>query len=290
MSKKIALYPGCSLDGSANNFRVSLEKILAVLGMTCKELDDWTCCGASSAHALDHQLALGLAGRNLELAETQGFDEIVAPCAACYHSLAMADVEFGKDPELAAKMKAEADVTVSGKIKVRNILDLLVNVTKPADVSAKVKKPLTDLKVACYYGCLNTRIPGMDCFDDVEYPMSMDNIVKALGAEAIDWSYKTDCCGASLFVTAESVSAGLCGKILRDAELRGADCLVVSCPMCQNNLDAKQEEIRAAAGIKRPLPVLFITQLMGLAFGLSADDMELNKNFVPFNCMERVTS
>ena len=290
MSQKIALYPGCSLEGTAGSFRTSLEGVLKALDIPCNTLDDWSCCGASSAHAIDRRLSLALAARNLELAESQGYSEILAPCAACYHSLAMADEELKDDADLAASIKAEAEVDFKGEVKVRNVLDLLINVCGPAAVAEKVDRPLTGLSVACYYGCLNTRIPGMACFDDVEYPMSMDHLVKALGAEPMDWSYKTDCCGASLFVTAESVSGGLVAKILKDAAARGADCIVVACPMCQNNLDVKQEDIRADFGVSRPLPILFISQLMGIAFGLKDEEIGLGQNFVPFNCLEQATS
>jgi heterodisulfide reductase subunit B len=239
---------------------------------------------------MDHTLYLGLALRNLALAEAQGYDEILAPCAACYHRLASAHFETERDPDLLSRINSEANLNYGGKVKVRNILDFLANVLKPETIAAKVTKPLDGLKVACYYGCLNTRVPRMEPFDDRAYPTSMDRIVQTLGAQALDWSYKTDCCGASLFVTAEPVAVELVAKILKDAAARGADCIAVACPLCHNNLDTKQSEIRAEYGIARPIPVLFISQLIGLAFGLEPAELNLEHNFVPVDSLELTAS
>jgi len=170
---------------------------------------------------------------------------------------------------------------------VRNVLDILANDVGTEAIAARVTQPLSGLKVACYYGCLNTRIPRMEPFDDREYPMAMDRVVQRLGAQPIDWSYKTDCCGASLFATSGAVSARLAAKILEDAIARGADCISVTCPMCHNNLDTKQEAIREQYNLARPLPVLFLTQLMGLAFGLDPRDLKLHHSFVPFEALGR---
>lgn len=284
--KNTAIYPGCSLEGTAAAYLVSLQRVLKALHAECPELGDWNCCGATSAHAVDHKLYLGLATRNLALAEAQGYTEILAPCAACYHRLASANNEMSRDEELRRQMNTETGLNYGGTVKVRNVLDLLANVIGADHIAEQVVRPLTDLKVACYYGCLNTRIPRMKAFDDADYPMSMDLIVRSLGAHAIDWSYKTECCGASLFVTAEATACRLVSKILKDAMLRGADCICVACPMCHNNLDTKQKEIREQYGIARPLPILFVFQLMGLAFGLSAHDLRLEDSFVSTASLE----
>ncbi len=282
MTSKIALYPGCSLEGSGGAFQTSLSAVFRALGTQVGDLEDWSCCGASSAHALDHNLHLALTMRNLALAEAQGYGQVVAPCAACYHRLASAEVELGQDPELRRRLNAEADLNYKGEMEVRNVLDLLTKDVGLGAIIASVKKRLSGMRVACYYGCLNTRVPRAEGFDDREYPMSMDSIVDALGAEALDWSYKTECCGASLFVTDEGVSAKLVAKILKDAAARGADCIVVACPMCHNNIDTKQDAIREQFQIESPLPVLFISQLMGLAFGCNESELDLKHSFVPF--------
>lgn len=283
MSSRIALYPGCSLEGTASSFETSLTAVFEKLGIEYDTLKDWNCCGATSAHALDHKLYLSLNLRNLALAREQGFDEIFAPCAACYHRLASADLEISKNPHLADTLKSYTGLEYRGSVKIRNVLDLLTTNVGLERIKAAVKVPLSGMRIACYYGCLNTRIPRADCFDDREYPMSMDRIVTALGGKVIDWSYKTECCGASLFVTVPAASAKLCGKILKDAEARDVNCIAVACPMCQNNLDAKQDEVRAEFGISRAIPIVFITQLMGLAYGIDESRLQLASSIVPFD-------
>ena len=287
---KTAIYPGCSLEGTAIGFKISLEKSLGALDITLPHLRDWNCCGATSAHALDHRLYLALNLRNLALAEDQGFDEILAPCAACYHRLASAAFEFGKDARLLERLNRETGLAYGGSVTVRNNLDYLANVIGTGRIAQAVVRPLSGLKVACYYGCLNTRIPRMKGFDVTENPISMDRIVRTLGAEALDWSYKTDCCGASLFISSESTAKRLVSKILKDAVARGADCIAVACPMCHNNLDTIQNDIRRAYDIPKPMPVLFITQLMGLSFGMTASELKLSHAFVPFTQPEHMST
>jgi len=283
MSSRIALYPGCSLEGTASSFETSLTAVFEKLGIKYDTLKDWNCCGATSAHALDHKLYMSLNLRNLALAQEQGYDEVFAPCAACYHRLASADLELSKNATIRDTLKAETGFDYRGTVKIRNVLDLLTTNVGMERIKAAVKVPLSGMRIACYYGCLNTRIPRADCFDDREYPMSMDRIVTALGGEVIDWSYKTECCGASLFVTAPAASARLCGKILKDAEARDVNCIAVACPMCQNNLDAKQDEVRAESGISRAIPIVFITQLMGLAYGIEERRLQMASSIVPFD-------
>jgi heterodisulfide reductase subunit B len=271
------------MEGTASSFETSLTAVFEKLGIEYDTLKDWNCCGATSAHALDHKLYMSLNLRNLALAQEQGYEEVFAPCAACYHRLKSADLELSKNPDLAETLKSETGFEYRGSVKVRNVLDLLTNNVGLERIEAAVKVPLSGMRIACYYGCLNTRIPRSDCFDDREYPMSMDRIVTALGGEVVDWSYKTECCGASLFMTAPAASAKLCGKILKDAAARDVNCISVACPLCQNNLDAKQEEIRAEAGIPRAIPIAFITQLMGLAYGIDDGRLQLASSIVPFD-------
>ena len=283
---KTAIYPGCSLEGTESAYEKSLVKVLDALCIEHNTLDDWNCCGATSAHALDHSLYLSLAARNLELAELQGYNEILAPCAACYHRLASANFELNKDANLLEQLNKEAELNYQGKVKVRNVLDFLANVLGTSQIASRVVEPLSGLKVVCYYGCLNTRIPRMEPFDNMEYPTSMDRIVEALGAKSLDWSYKTECCGASLFVSSESTATNLVSKILKDAVACDADCIIIACPMCHNNLDSLQKDIRSSYGISKLMPILFITQLMGLAFGMSESELKLDNSFVPFSLPE----
>jgi len=276
---KIALYPGCSLETSSSHYLTSIEKVFEVLEIEYTIMNDWNCCGATSVKSIDNRLNLTLNLRNLALAEEQEVDELVVPCASCYHRLASTEYELLDDKMLLNELNTETGFHYSGKVKVRNILDFLYNVIGLEKISSKVTFPLNDLVVACYYGCLNTRVPKPQVFDTMEYPMSMDRIVESLGAKVIDWSYKTECCGASLFLTVDNISERLVGKILKDASLRKADCIAVSCPMCQTNLDTKQEKIRNNNDIRQSLPSPFITQLMGLAFGCSHEEVGLDKNF-----------
>jgi heterodisulfide reductase subunit B len=286
----LALYPGCSLESSSKQFRASLERVLEALELPCPELRDWTCCGASSAHAIDPELGLDLALRNLAQAEQLGYSEILAPCAACYHRLASADLRFRREAEVQAHCNGRTGLDYQGGVRVRNLLDLLTNVVSVERIRARVRTPLSGLRVACYYGCLNTRTRGLDLFDDRECPTSMDLIVEALGATAVDWGSRTECCGGSLFLTAEGVSARLVAAIVADAAARDAQCIAVSCPMCQNNLDVKQPEYRSRFDIPRAMPVLFVTQLMGLAFGETGARLGLSHHVVPFMPGEMVAS
>jgi len=290
ITEKTAIYPGCSLEGAAAGYEISLQKALGALGITLPHLRDWNCCGATSAHALNHRLYLALGLRNLALAEDQGFREILAPCAACYHRLASASFDFRTDDELLQRLNEETGLNYSGSVTVRNVLDYLSNMIGTDRIASAVVRLLSGLKVACYYGCLNTRIPRMKGFDVMENPTSMDRIVRTLGAEALDWSYKTDCCGASLFISSESTASRLVSKILKDAVARSADCIAVACPMCHNNLDTIQNDIRRAYDIPRPMPVLYISQLMGLSFGLNASELKLDHAFVPFTQPEYIST
>lgn len=276
---KIALYPGCSLETSSSHYLKSLERVFQILEIDYTFMRDWSCCGATSVKSIDKQMNLMLNLRNLALAEEQGITELVVPCASCYHRLVSTHWELLQDRDLLKKLNRHTGFKFRGHLKVRNILDFLVTVVGLQKIAGKVTHPLKDLTVACYYGCLNTRVPKPESFDVMEYPMSMDRIVQALGAEVIDWSYKTECCGASLFLTVDNISERLVGRILRDASLRGVDCITTSCPMCQTNLDTKQSKIREEYAISRPLPSPFITQLMGLAFGSSEEEVGMDKNF-----------
>lgn len=279
MGKKVGLYPGCSLETSASNYLNSIEKVFSILDIDYTIMENWNCCGATSVKTIDQRLNLMFNLRNLAEAEKQGYEELVVPCASCFQRLASTEFELMQSNQLREDLTRESGYRYEGRVKVRNILDFFVNIVGLEEIASKVSEPLSGLVVASYYGCLNTRVPGMKSFDTMEYPMSMDNIVKTLGAEVIDWSYKTDCCGASFFLTLESVSERLVGKILKDASLKEADCVTVSCPMCQTNLDTKQGKVRREFSIEHSIPVPFITQLMGLAFGLKPKEVGLDKNF-----------
>ena len=288
INPKTGIYPGCSLEGTAASFEISLEKVLNALDVDFSVMKDWNCCGATSAHAMDHSLYLALTTRTLDRAEKQGYENLIAPCAACYNRLANANMKLTSGDDLRTQVNEETGLDYHGTVRVVNVLDYLLNTVGLEKIAQAVVRPLDDLKIVCYYGCLNTRVPRYESFDDVENPTSMDRILRAVGAVTSDWSYKTDCCGASLFVTAEKVATRLSSKILKDAVARGADCIAVACPMCQNNLDTLQKDMIAEYGIPKPMPILFVTQLMGLAFGMSGKEMKLNHSFIPFALPEKI--
>ena len=279
--EKIGFYPGCTLEGSSSGYAESMLQVFDLLKIPLKELNDWSCCGASSAHALDHELHLALNLRNLSIAEKQGFKELLAPCAACYHRLISTNNEFYNDETLLSRLNTETGLNYQGKVKVRNILDFLLHQVGMEKIENQVSHSLSSLKVACYYGCLNTRIPRLLPFDKVEYPETMDQIVNALGAETVEWSYKTECCGAGLGVTAEDISNKLVSKILLDATAKEVDCIVVACPMCHVNLDTRQDKIIQQFDIPDEIPIYYITQLMGLAFGIEEQFLGIKQNFMP---------
>lgn len=276
------LYPGCSLESTARGFLKSLEKVFHTLNIRYREIKDWNCCGSTSAHAVDPKLFMSLNLRNLALAEEQELRQLLVPCAACYHRLATVNYKLQNNSQLLESLNRETGLNYRGGVTIRNLLDFYVNSIGIEKISKSVTVPLTGLKAVCYYGCLNTRVPRQAAFDSVEYPTSMDRLVETLGAETLDWSYKTDCCGAGHFITNEKLSFELTHKILRDAQDRGAACIAVSCPMCHNNLDTKQAVIRKQYNLPKLIPIVFVSQLIGLAFGFRARSLGIQRSFVKF--------
>ena len=275
---KIGYYPGCSLLGSSREFDESVRAVAKAIGLELVEVPDWNCCGASSAHVLDHKLSLSLPARILAQAEAAGLTEILAPCAACYNRLASARATLEADPVTAKEVAAIIDMPVTGKVKVVNILEVLERCKD--QVAAAITKPF-GRKVACYYGCLLVRPPKVLAFDRPEDPMSMDRLMAAAGAECLDWNFKTECCGAAFSVTRTDLVARMSGKIVANAAKHGAEAIVVACPMCHSNLDMRRPEINAHLGADHQLPVMFITQALGLCMGIDPTELGLHRNMVP---------
>lgn len=245
---KVSYYPGCSLDGTAKEYGESTEAVARTLGVELKELPDWNCCGSSSAHVMNDELAIGLAANDLGLAEKLGMD-LVVPCAMCFSRLKVAEKE------------------TEGEIKVKHLVDFLWDDVGEKVIEEKAKKSLEGLNPVCYYGCLTTRPPKVTDAKRPEDPQEMDKILRSLGADVKTWSYKTDCCGGSLILSLPEVAHRLIQKLLDRAVEAGADCIVAGCPMCQGNLDGYQKEISAESGNSYNMPILYFTELMGLAFG-----------------------
>ena len=258
MTMKVSYYPGCALHGTALEYDESTRTVGRLLGVELCELPDWNCCGASSAHVTDEALALSLVARNLAIAQKQGMD-VVVPCAACYSRFKAGE------REAAAGEGAEAGKKLN--FQILSLLEFLVDPGLLEKIKGLKKQPLTGLKVVCYYGCLLVRPPKVTGARDHENPKKMDELLGLLGAEVIPWSYKTDCCGGSLVLTRTDIVRRLTQKLFDKALEAGAEAMVVACPLCQSNLDSRQEEISQEAGKKYELPVLYFTELIGLSLG-----------------------
>ena len=233
------------------------------LGIELEELEDWSCCGASSGHCTNFRLSHALAGRNLALAEKQGRDMAVA-CAACFLRLKATKHEFEVDARIKEELPQLIGMPYEGKYEVHHLLDIVSSGKNLDEVRKRVKKPLTGLKLVCYYGCFLVRPPKITQFDDPENPQSMDMLMQALGATAVDWSGKVDCCGGSLALTRRDIVMKLVSQLVNMARGTGAEAVVTACPLCMANLDSRQDPKG-----EKPLPIFYFSELMGLAFGLS---------------------
>lgn len=280
---KYAYFPGCSLHSSAKEYEMSCKAVNTILGIELIEIPDWNCCGSIDAvYAYNPLLSIALSTRNLSLAETMKMD-IVTLCSACYFTLSRANKILREDAGLKEKIDKvinDAGLKYSGGVKVRHYLDILANDVGFDKIAEHVKVPLKRLKVAPYYGCLLVRPPKISKFDDPEHPTSIDKLITALEAQSVNYPDKTSCCGASLALTDESVMMEMTKGLLLSAKDLGTDCIVTPCPMCHFNLDAKQKDIESHFDIKIDLPILYITQLIGLAFGLDAKELGLHRNVV----------
>ena len=269
-------FPGCSLSSSGYDYHLSLKYVTKALGMDIVEVKDWVCCGASSAHATSHLLSIALPVLNLSHAEKDGFDKLIAPCPACLSRFKEAHVELERDAGLKKKIWEVFDYKYRRKVKVYHPLEVFVEMGVER-IRERIRKKLTGLKVACYYGCLLTRPPKIAQFDNTEDPQSMDTLVRTLGAETMDWSFKTECCGAAMTLTRSEMVLKLSNDILREAKEAGADAITVACPLCQANLDGRQRQIEETFKTRYGIPILYFTQLMGLAFGALPKEIGLQK-------------
>jgi len=273
---KYAFFPGCSLESTAKDYLMSTQAVAEALGIQLEELPDWTCCGSTPAHATDALLAAALPARNLAIAESLGQDVVVC-CAACYGRLAAANLALSGDESLRAQVTDAIGHEYSGGVKVRHFLQVLREEVGLAEIRDRIVRPLSGTKVACYYGCVLTRPKELSIVDDPEDPQIMEEIVSAIGGEAVEWPFKTECCGASFSITRTDTVKRLCGEILKMAKESGAECIAVACPLCQTNLDLRQADIEKATGERIGLPVFYLTQLLGRALGLSDEALGIGK-------------
>lgn len=270
-------FPGCAMESTGIPVQLSVNEICKILDIELRELDDWTCCGCPGA-AIDEVGAISFAARNLALAEKAGLDLITA-CSCCYRNLMNAHLTITEDRRIGAKVSevlTGIGLEYRGSIRVRSMLDVLVNEVGLEMIASKVQNKLTGLKVACWYGCHQTRPYGPD---DFEFPQWMDWVVSSLGAEPVFFPLKSQCCGAVQLISQEDMALKLVWRLLDNATNSGAQCMVTTeCPLCFTNLDTNQGRVNSRFKTNFDMPVLSSTQLMGIAFGLTPKAIGLNKN------------
>jgi heterodisulfide reductase subunit B len=272
----VAYYPGCSLHSTATEFDDSTRAVCEALGLNLIEPKGWLCCGSSAAHRADPDSALRFPMENLALIEQSGFQEVTMPCAACFNRHKAAQFEIRHSPEHKMRVDKEIEYSYQDTVEVTTLIQSIMNHIGPGKVAELVNKPLKDLNVVCYYGCLLTRPPQMTEAAHYENPTDMDALMSALGAEVHDWSYKTTCCGAAHSLTRPDIVIKLSGNLIEHARESGAEAIIVACPLCHTNLDARQFQM----GLDEPMPVIYFSQLMAVALGLPEKSAALNKNLV----------
>jgi len=279
--KYYAYYPGCSSDATAAGLGISAQAIAKPLDMELIELEDWNCCGSTPYGSLEKLESIAVAARNLALAEKTGLD-LVTPCSSCFVTLAEANLHLKEHRQLMSQVNealAVANLEYNGNVQVRLLLEVLINDITPETIAAKVKRPLSGLKVAPYYGCQEAR-PNYG-FDNPGFPQSLDRLVESLGADVVPYPLKNHCCGGALVISEEDLALELMHKLLANAVNSGAQCITTPCPLCQTNLDAYQGRVNSKFKTNYNLPILFFTQLMGVALGLNSEDLGLKTNIIP---------
>jgi len=276
---KYAYYPGCSAHSTARDMHESCLAVSKVLGIELNEIKGWTCCGASAAHQTDRKLAASLASANLLLARQMGMDMVVN-CAACYNRSKVANYEIISSEEIRESVADNLGETYDGSVPVRHFIEILLKDIGPVKLRKKIVNPLKDLKVAAYYGCYLVRPPEATNFDDPENPTIIESLIDVMGGENVEWSGKVDCCGGMQNLTRTEITVRRSAAVIEMAQAAGAECIAVACPMCQISLDVRQADMEKLLGRQYNMPVIYVTQLLGLAIGLSPTELGLNKLMV----------
>lgn len=275
---RYAYYPGCSLKGTAIDYHDSTMALAKCLGIDLVEMEEWVCCGASPIHQRNPMMASGIANLLLSLSEGISSD-IAVLCAACYHNMKKAEVEMREDGQKRNEVEEISGIRFNPEVHTRHFLEILEKDYSFEALKAKVTKPLNELKVACYYGCLLSRPPEI-AFDDPEQPTIMERVLEAAGAETVSWSHQTECCGASHAVPLTDAVLRLVNDILTSARDAGAEVIACACPLCQMNLDVRQDGILKKYGVSHNLPAMYFTQLLGIACGATGKDVGIKKGVV----------
>ena len=284
---RYAYYPGCSAESTARDMNQSTLAVARALGIDFEEPKGWTCCGATAGHQTDRLLSVSLPAANLSKVQDMKLDMVVN-CAACYNRMKVANHEISTHATVRQNVCEALDRDYDGSVKVRHLVEVLLEDVGLPTISKSLKSSLNGLKVACYYGCLLVRPPGSLKVDDPENPKSLDRLVTAMGGESLDWPCKVECCGGGLSLSRTDVVLELSESILDMAVQAGADCIAVSCPMCQVNLDLRQQDINKQTGKSYQVPVLYLTQLLGLCLGFSTAELGLEKLMVPASSVLKV--
>lgn len=258
---KVSYYPGCSLHGTAKEYDQSVKAVCSALGIELKELEDWSCCGATAAHSTNFKLSVALPARNLSSIEGGEEKTVMVPCAACFNRFKSAQHHLAHDEKLRAEISRIIGRPYTGIAVVKHPIEILHEDIGIEALQKRVVKKLTGLKPVSYYGCLLVRPPEVCQFEDYENPYMLDNILGALGAEVKKWSFKTDCCGGSLTISRTDIVNKLVDRLMSMAREAGANCIVTACPVCLANLDT-----RASDHLK--LPIFYFTELIAFAFGV----------------------
>ncbi|MEE8401084.1 MAG: CoB--CoM heterodisulfide reductase iron-sulfur subunit B family protein [Candidatus Hydrothermarchaeaceae archaeon] len=279
---KFAYYPGCSLESTAKEYDISTREVFRALDIELAELDDWNCCGSSVVSSSDYLLSLALPARNLAISEKENLDMVV-PCPECYLKQWKVSDSIKAEPEMLDKLNKTLDgtgLTLKGSVDVKHPVYVLVNDLGLEKLKEKVIKPLEGLKVIPYYGCVMIKPPRKNKLESAENPSSLDRIITTIGAEVMPFDSKVKCCGGPLMLTNREVMLKLTYGLLKEAKDSGADCIITACPLCHMALDARQIEVGKAYNEKIDMPILYFTQLVGLALGIGPKKLGLDKNLV----------
>ncbi len=278
--RKVAYYPGCSLESTGKPYDISLRRVFSHLGIELSEIPDWNCCGASSAHTMNERLSLLLPARNLALAEDIS-DTVLCPCAECYSRLFLTNEAMRSNRDIFSEVNRGIEpLFYGGSLSVVNVVEFLWKEVGSSRIGELVTKPLSGRRLLAYYGCLLTRTPGAQPYDSPEVPMSMEEIIEATGAETQDWPFKMKCCSGSLGLIKESIGLDFVKAILSQAESLGADAIVTACPLCQVNLDFMQLKLKRSGAKMKDIPILYITEVLSVAFGIDLPKKVFSSHFV----------
>lgn len=287
---KYAYYPGCSAHSTARDMHESCLAVAKALGIELQEIPGWTCCGASAAHQTDRALAVSLAAANLLQAQRMGM-EMVVNCAACYNRSKTANAEVSHDEGMRQSVADSLGQAYDGTVPVRHFVEILVKEYGLTRLRKKISHALRGVKVAAYYGCYLVRPPNADGFDDPENPTIIESLIDAMGGVSVDWSGKVDCCGGMQNLTRTDITVRRSAAVIEMAQAAGAECMVVACPMCQASLDLRQADMEKLLGKRYGMPVMYITQLLGMALGIPPQQLGLDKLIVrPSVVLQAITA